>query len=132
MRKIEWVGHRSVFSDPRVEYKMITGQYSPDELKLLRKAAVRRNIRVNRKVMRELRKGSPEGLSRYYQFGSSKESYVQSVRDNDARIILTHPKLRHEFIDVTDDVPRGPNKHDLVLPDQELVTVSRPETLGRL
>lgn len=132
MRQVEWVGHRSVFSDPRVEFKMITGQYSPSEMKVLRVAAARRNVRINKVSVRELRPDSPAGLSRYYKFGASKESYVQPVTDNDARIILSHPLLKHEFVDVTDDVPHGPNSHKLVLPEQEIMTVKNPEELGRL
>ena len=132
MRQIEWVGHRSVFSDPRVEFKMITGQYSDSEMRMLRVAANRRNVRINKVSVRELRPNSPEGLSRFYKFGSSVDSYVQPVTDNDARIILNHPKLRHEFVDVTDEVPRGPNTHELVLPDRTIDTITRPEELGRL
>lgn len=132
MRQIEWIGHRSVFSDPRVEFKMITGQYNESELRLLRIAALRRNVRINKVSVRELRPGSPDGLSRYYRFGSAEASYVQPVTDNDARVILNHPKLKHEFLDVTSDVPRGPNKHDLVIPESGVEAFVRPGELGRL
>lgn len=131
MRRIEWVGHRSVFSDPRVEYKMITGAYSPSEMKLLRKAAGMRNVRADGFSIRELRRDSPNGLSRYYQFGPSLDAYVQSVTDNDARIILSHPLLRHEFIDVTDEQPHGANRPDLVLPEHEIMTATKVDQIGR-
>lgn len=130
MRQLEWIGQRSVFSDPVVEFKMITGQYSDADLRLLRKAAAMRNVRVDGVNTRELRPDSPEGLSRYYRFGRAKGSYVQPVTDNDARIILNHPRLRNEFVDVTDEAPHGPNVHPLVLPEQDINQVRDP-SLGR-
>lgn len=131
MRSLEWVGHSSVFADPRVEYNLAIGAYSREELRILRIAARRRIRRVNKSIVRELRPDSPDGLSQFYRFGPSVDAYVQQVTDNDARVILAHPKLRYEFVDMTDEVPLGPRQNrPLSLPDGEIIEVRDVEEFG--
>lgn len=132
MRSIEWIGQTSIFEDPVVEYNLARNAYTPQELRIIRLAAARRKRRVDRRVIRELRPDSPTGLSKFYRFGPSKGSYVQRMTDNDARIVLSHPRLKQEFVDVTDDIARGPARHNLTLPDRRLVEVTNVEELGSL
>jgi hypothetical protein len=148
-RMIEWIGHASVFQNPVVEYNLARGAIAPGALKVLRLVARRRIYRPeNSHVRRELRPDSPEGLSKFYWWGPDEKQmdrlkrggrltpaeeeacYVQAVTDNDARIILSDPNLKTEFIDVTEIGAHGPAgtfKGLLVPPTGEIQIVAEDE-----
>lgn len=151
MRDLEWIGHASVFQNPVVEYNLANGLIPASGLRVLRLIARRRIYRPeNNKVRRELRPDSPEGLSRNYWWGPDETQmdrlkrggrlsqaeieacYVQRVTDNDARLILEHPKLKTEFIDVTDLEPKGPagTFMGLAVPEPGNIEIVQKEDIG--
>lgn len=152
-RLLEWIGHASVFQNPVVEYNLAVGNVPPKQLALLRAVARRRIYRPeNGHVRRELRKDSPEGLSKDYRWGPDDSQmarlrrggrltpaeleaiYVVEVTDNDARIILQDKRSKSEFIDVTDLAPQGPagTKAGLLVPPSGQVQVLHEEDLASL
>lgn len=132
MRVIEWVGQNGLYSNPQIERALAFGLLPAWKLKVLRIAARKRHYRVNQRVIRELRPDSPAGLSRFYRFGPTIDSYEQIVSDSDARIILNDPYTKGQFYDVTGMEPLGPagtaRHQTIVAPDgAALVQVEKTE-----
>jgi hypothetical protein len=104
VRKIEWTGMASIFADPRVQYLRMTGKVTPQMMQIYRNAAQMRVYRVTGRSKRILCPPDPFGLSRCYEWGPERASYIQEVEDGDWRIIQ-ESTARAEFRDVTDGIP---------------------------
>lgn len=94
--RIEWVGERSPFDSPTVQYGIIRGAYTPTQIKALRLAAAQANTR-NGKRRRLLESGSDHramapvpGLGKTYIW-ERRNGYVCTVDNRDADIILGLP-----------------------------------------
>jgi hypothetical protein len=116
MRRIEWIGHKSVYADPRYQLAKIEGRLTPAMRAAYRASIIKRVYRVPGRTARELGPKDP-GLSRTYRWGPQKDSYVQDVEDGDWRMIQ-ESDARIEFRDVTDGIP-----DPILTPNREIVSV---------
>lgn len=101
-RLIEWVGGKSIFADPLFQYRRIAGLVSPEELRIARTAATRRNYRVPGFTSRVVTKR--DGFSREYRWGPHVGDYVQRMGSDDWDL-LRSGKSGREFRDITDGIP---------------------------
>ena len=120
-RRIEWIGGKSIFSDPLFIFRRTAGLISDDEMRLLRKTAQNRFYRVDGRTQRVLGsvnpktgRRDPEGISREYRWGPHIGDYVQRVTPEDWDIIRACRNAK-EFRDVTDGIPE---ESPIVLPGE--------------
>lgn len=110
--RLEWVGEKSPLESLTVQYKMVTGQYTKQQIALLRDAATKTTVRIPHVTGRALGRNDP-GLSRDYHWGPHPSTFVLDVTHADAEKILSC-RDAHEFRLVG---PNGPEpESDLLLP----------------
>ncbi len=103
-RRVGWLGEASPFDDPLIEYRRDTGQYTREQLAVLREAARRRVQRIpGGRTARALEPGNAPGqipgLSQRYEWGPRATQYVQYLTFSDADKILSSSD-GHEFVDL--------------------------------
>jgi hypothetical protein len=124
---VEWIGHPSIFDDPRVLHGRLTGAIGERELRILRVAASKRIYRRDGVVIRILSPGDPPnvpGLSREYQWGPETASYVQEMPESDWEIIQATAAAK-QFRDVTAGMPK--DRFSLPPPPDDLLLVKEEE-----
>lgn len=120
---LEWVGEKSPTEDPRVEYALLRGLFSEEQRKVLDAAIAQTIRRIDGKRSRDLGPcAALPHLSRRYQWGPKKGTYVVAVTFKDAEAILAC-RSGHEFRDVTEGVPVEP----LRLPVRESIRIVKRE-----
>lgn len=103
-RRLEWVGVASPFDHPVVQFRYLTGAYTPTQQKALRLMAARANTRAGGNRNRLLEHDHPaalapvKGLSTTYHW-TAANGYVQDVAYRDADVILS-TAVAHEFVDL--------------------------------
>ena len=104
LRRIGWLGEASPFDDPLIEYRRDTGQYTREQLAVLREAARRRvqrlpGCRTSRALEPGTAPGQIPGLTQRYEWGPRTTEYVRYLTFSDADKVLACSD-GHEFIDL--------------------------------
>lgn len=93
---LEWIGVSTPSQNDYVSWMKLTKQYTKIENDTLEAVAVLLRPRIvsvgtTRRTLRSDATGGTIGLSETYKFGYAKGTFVQRVKENDARLILASP-----------------------------------------
>lgn len=91
--KVKWIGERSPLDEPLIRFRMINGDFTEQQKKLIRAAAARANTTIHR--IRRLTKDR-DGLSQDYEWGMDR-GFVREMPFKDADKIKSFP-CGHEFV----------------------------------
>ncbi|MGI8547757.1 MAG: hypothetical protein ACR2M1_10535 [Gemmatimonadaceae bacterium] len=99
--RIEWIGVTLPSHDEAVSFARISGQYNPYELATLEACSILLAARVRQDGSRQrvMEPKNCDGLSKSYMWGLQPASYVQTMTDGDARVVLSCRsgyEFRHE------------------------------------
>lgn len=100
-KRIEWIGVKVPSTDDDVNFARISGRYNDYELATLEACAILLSPRIRQDGTRRrvMEPKNCDGLSKSYMWGLQPGSYVQTLSDNDARVILecrNGYEFRHE------------------------------------
>jgi hypothetical protein len=111
MQRIEWIGVKTLSMDERVSFLSLTQKFNELEQATIEAMGIILAPRIRsdgtrERLLRGDAAGGKLGLSKSYKWGPHAGSYVQTVNDNDARIILSCAD-EYEFKNLDDPAHDG-------------------------